>query len=47
MVSFLLVPLKVIGLGIVISYAIALMMKVIMFCIRFTKKANTKEGVQE
>lgn len=47
MASFLLVPLKVIGLGIVISYAIALMMKVIMFCIRFTKKAKTKEGTRE
>lgn len=47
MSSFLLVPLKVIGLGIVISYAIALMMKVIMFCIRFTKKTNMKEGGQE
>ena len=44
---FLLVPLKVIGLGIVISYAIAFMMKVIMFCIRATKKTNTKEGGQE
>lgn len=47
MSSFLLVPLKVIGLGIVISYAIALMMKVIMFCIRFTQKTNKKEGGQE
>ena len=47
MPSELLIPLQVIGLGIVISYAIALMMKVILFCIRKMKKSNNKEDNRE
>ena len=46
MPSELLIPLQVIGLGLVISYAIALMMKVILFCIRAMKK-NDKEDNKE
>ena len=46
MPSELLIPLQVIGLGIVISYAIALMMKVILVCIRAMKK-NDKEDNKE
>ena len=47
MPSAILIPLEVIGHGIVISYGIALMMKIILICIRAGKKPNDKEGGQE
>jgi hypothetical protein len=43
MSSDFLIPLQVMGLGIIISYGIAFMMKLILFCIRSTKKHPAKE----
>ena len=40
----LLIPLQVMGLGIVISYGIAGMMKLILFCIRAMQKHPAKEA---
>jgi hypothetical protein len=43
MSSDILIPLQVMGLGIIISYGIAFMMKLILFCIRSAKKHPAKE----
>ena len=40
----ILIPLQVMGLGIVISYGIAGMMKLILFCIRAMQKHPAKEA---
>ena len=40
----ILIPLQVMGLGIVISYGIACMMKLILFCIRAMQKHPAKEA---
>ncbi len=41
-----LIPLQVMGLGIIISYGIALMMKVTLVCIRAMKKLFDKGDAQ-